>query len=173
MTLSDELKQEVGREVTGAILQYTLVVFIANLCFHILLACPEPAICRSKLCRRLIGFKSLLICHWVTSACALIYFGIIEPLTEEKLADPQKEVSYQRTRKFIVGYLILCLVYLPWAYNYLRKRGWFKDYDEDTLGDKEGKEEGKASDDDVQEEDKLSDKEDDYVLPAGVRKRKQ
>lgn len=175
MTLSDELKQEAGREATRAMLQYTLIVFITNLCFQMLLACPEPAICRSKLFKSLTSFKSMFISQWVGSACVFFY-NTVNPLPVDDITDPEKAASAQRIDNFIMNYALFYLVVSPFAFVYLRKVGWFQD--DDTLEKKSSrkkkepmsdKEEDTSSDKD---EDTPSEKEDDYVLPAGVRKRR-
>lgn len=165
MTIPDELKQEVGREATRAMFQYTLMVFITNLCFQMLLACPEPAICRSKLFKSLTSFKSMFISQWVGSACVFFY-NTVNPLPVDDITDPEKAASAQRMDNFLMNYILFYLVVSPFAFVYLRKHGWFQDAANEEQSDKE---EDTSSD---KEEDNPSEKEDDYVLLAGVRKRR-
>lgn len=185
MTLSDELKQEVGQEVIRTIVQYSFIAFIVKLCFEILLECiakcPEPAICRSKLFKSLTGFKSMYICQWVGAACVFFYHRIIAPFTVDDITDPDEAASAQRIDNFIMNYLLFWLIASPFAFIYLRKLGWFQD---DALmpprknkkkgskaSEKEGEEEDISSGKEAKEDDKQSDKDDDYIL-ADVRKRR-
>lgn len=179
MTLPDELKQEVGREVIRTILHYSFIAFIVKLCFEILLSCPEPACCKSKLFKRLTSFKSMYICQWIGAACLFFYNKVIAPFTVDDIPDPDKAASAQRTHNFIMNYVFFWLVASPFAFIYLRRLGWFQD--DAPPGKTKKKKGGKASEKEERpstregkEEEQPSDKdskEDEYVLPA-VRKRR-
>ena len=146
MAIPDELKQELGHEMTKVIVQFTFIVCISYLCFQILLDC-----CAKRLppAPKLKLSKSTLLCNWLSCACIVVYFGLVEPNE-----DPEKASSDRKTRNFIMTCGIFYLFFVPLVYNYLREDGWLQD--DDTQ---------------VQPSDK-EEKEEDYVLLKGVRKRR-
>ena len=153
MTILDELKQELGHEVTKGIVQFTFIVCIAYLCFQILL---EYCTKRVPPAPKLKLSKSILVCNWLSCACIIVYFGLVEPKE-----DPEKASSDRKTRNFIMICGICYLFLVPLVYNYLHEDGWIQD--DDTQVQPRKKSGSRKSDEE---------KEEDYVLPKDVRKRR-
>ena len=124
MTLPSELKQEVDHAVTWHVAQFIFIYAFANLCFPLLLECcsrfdPSPR-------TNSILLKSLFVCQWVACACVVAYCMIASPLEHE---NPLVMARDRALRCYFMICSAIFVIFGPFAYRYLEKRGWFQDSD--------------------------------------------